>query len=53
VLSSLDERIRKSPAGEGCIARTYFADACASLGIDGELVHLEDFVSHCRTLIRQ
>jgi hypothetical protein len=28
------------------IARLHFADACASLWIDGELVHLEDLVSH-------
>lgn len=32
--------------GEGWIERSHFADACASLWIDGELVHLEDFVLH-------
>ncbi|MBB2701081.1 UNVERIFIED_ORG: hypothetical protein GGI66_005795 [Rhizobium esperanzae] len=45
-LARLDERIARSPVGEGWIERTYFADACASLWIDGELVHLEDLVLH-------
>lgn len=45
-LTRLDERIARSPVGAGCIERMHFADACASLWIDGELVHLEDLVLH-------
>ncbi len=46
VLARLDERIARSPVGEGWIERMHFADACASLWIDGELVHLEELVLH-------
>ncbi len=46
VLARLDERIARSPVGAGWIERQNFADACASLWIDGELVHLEDLVLH-------
>ncbi len=45
-LSRLDERIARSPVGEGFVERSHFTDACASLWIDGELVHLEDLVLH-------
>ncbi|WP_165402857.1 RHE_PE00001 family protein [Rhizobium leguminosarum] len=45
----LDERIARSPVGQGWIERQNFADACASLWIDGELVHLEDLVLHDAT----
>ncbi|TAY05801.1 DUF1612 domain-containing protein (plasmid) [Rhizobium leguminosarum] len=45
-LARLDERIARSPVGQGWIERSQFADACASLWIDGELVHLEDLVLH-------
>lgn len=45
-LARLDERVARSPVGEGWIERMHFADACASLWIDGELVHLEDLVLH-------
>lgn len=45
-LARLDERIARSPVGQGWIERQNFADACASLWIDGELVHLEDLVLH-------
>lgn len=45
-LTRLDERIARSPVGPGCLERQNFADACASLWIDGELVHLEDLVLH-------
>ncbi|WP_164011279.1 RHE_PE00001 family protein [Rhizobium phaseoli] len=45
-LTRLDERIARSPVGQGWIERTQFTDACASLWIDGELVHLEDLVLH-------
>ncbi|MGE7370309.1 RHE_PE00001 family protein [Neorhizobium sp. NPDC001467] len=46
VFTRLDERIARSPVGQGWIERTHFADACASLWIDGELVHLEELVLH-------
>ena len=45
----LDERIARSPVGVGFLERQNFADACASLWIDGELVHLEDLVLHDAT----
>ncbi|WP_392713376.1 RHE_PE00001 family protein [Rhizobium ruizarguesonis] len=45
-LTRLDERIARSPIGQGWIERSHFTDACASLWIDGELVHLEDLVLH-------
>ncbi len=45
-LARLDERIGRSPVGQGWIERSHFSDACASLWIDGELVHLEDLVLH-------
>jgi len=45
-LTRLDERIARSPVGAGFPERQNFADACASLWIDGELVHLEDLVLH-------
>ena len=48
-LTRLDERIARSPVGVGFLERTHFADACASLWIDGELVHLEDLVLHDAT----
>ncbi|KIV60938.1 protein of unknown function DUF1612 [Rhizobium sp. UR51a] len=47
--SRLDERIARSPVGEGFVQRSHFTDACASLWIDGELVHLEDLVLHDAT----
>ncbi|MCO5153993.1 MULTISPECIES: RHE_PE00001 family protein [unclassified Shinella] len=46
LLTRLDERVARSPVGAGFLERTHFADACASLWIDGELVHLEDLVLH-------
>ena len=45
-LTRLDERVARSAVGQGWIERMHFADACASLWIDGELVHLEDLVLH-------
>jgi hypothetical protein len=48
-LARLDERVARSPVGDGFLARQNFADACASLWIDGELVHLEDLVLHDAT----
>ncbi|WP_105385358.1 RHE_PE00001 family protein [Neorhizobium alkalisoli] len=43
-LARLDERIGRSPLGAGWSARTHFSEACASLWVDGELIHLEDLV---------
>ncbi|MBY5370966.1 RHE_PE00001 family protein [Rhizobium leguminosarum] len=48
-LTRLDERVARSPVGVGFVERQNFADACASLWIDGELVHLEDLVLHDAT----
>ncbi|WP_413708574.1 RHE_PE00001 family protein [Rhizobium sp. Rhizsp82] len=45
-LCRLDERIARSAVGAGVLERQNFADACASLWLDGELVHLEDLVLH-------
>lgn len=45
-LARLDERLTQSPLAEGWRARTDFADAVASLWVDGELVHPEDLVLH-------
>ncbi|MDV4164386.1 RHE_PE00001 family protein [Rhizobium leguminosarum] len=45
-LARLDERIARSPIGQGWIERMQYVDVCASLWIDGELVHLEDLVLH-------
>jgi hypothetical protein len=45
----LDERIVRSSVGAGWCERQNFSDACASLWIDGELVHLEDLVLHDAT----
>ena len=45
-LTRLDECISRSTVGAGFLERQNFADACASLWIDGELVHLEDLVLH-------
>ncbi|MCW2318836.1 CheY-like chemotaxis protein [Rhodoblastus acidophilus] len=45
-LARLDERLRASPIRHGWIERAHFADACASLWIEGELAHLEDLVLH-------
>ncbi len=45
-LARLDERLAKSPIRDGWISRNHFTDACASLWLEGELVHLEDLVLH-------
>ncbi|XUY28514.1 RHE_PE00001 family protein [Agrobacterium sp. rho-8.1] len=45
-LARLDERILRSPIGEGFLQRQDFMDAVSSLWIDGELVHIEDLVLH-------
>ncbi|UKK95922.1 DUF1612 and helix-turn-helix domain-containing protein [Brucella pseudogrignonensis] len=46
VLARLDERLAHSSVGTGLIERLHFADACASLWLDGELVEMEDLVLH-------
>ena len=45
-LARLDERLRASPIRAGWLERSHFADACASLWIEGGLAHLEDLVLH-------
>lgn len=45
-LARLDERVSRSEVGSGFLERSHFADACASLWIDGDLVHIEDLVLH-------
>src|SRR4051812_24104643 len=45
-LARLDERLGSSLIREGWVSRTHFLDACASLWLQGELVHLEDLVLH-------
>src|SRR3954464_6318774 len=45
-LARLDERLGSSLIREGWISRTHLLDACASLGLQGALVHLEDLVLH-------
>jgi hypothetical protein len=46
LLARLDERLSRSPVGEGWIQRMHFHDAAAALWLEGELVHLEDLVLH-------
>jgi hypothetical protein len=48
-LCRLDERVARSSVGAGWCERQNFSDACASLWIEGELVHLEDLVLHDAT----
>lgn len=45
-LARIDERLGHSPIRNGWIGRTHFTDACASLWLAGELVHVEDLVLH-------
>jgi hypothetical protein len=45
-LARLDERVARSPIGEGFRERNHFYDAAASMWIAGELVHIEDLVLH-------
>src|SRR3954470_8790769 len=45
-LARLDERLGQSPIRAGWVSRAHFMDACASLWLQGELVHLEDLVLH-------
>ncbi len=45
-LARLDERLRTSPIRDGFLSRAHYADACASLWLEGELVPVEDLVLH-------
>ncbi|WP_156655698.1 DUF1612 domain-containing protein, partial [Methylobacterium platani] len=45
-LARLDQLLATSPIRDGWCARTAFADACASLALQGDLVLLEDPVLH-------
>jgi Protein of unknown function (DUF1612)/HTH DNA binding domain len=45
-LARLDERLARSPVQGGWLERQHFADAAATLWLEGELVHLEDLVLH-------
>lgn len=45
-LARLDQLLATSPIRHGWCARTAFADACASLALQGDLVLLEDLVLH-------
>ncbi len=45
-LARFDERLDHSPVGTGVIERAHYADACASLWLDGELVEMEDLILH-------
>jgi hypothetical protein len=45
-LAKLDERLRQSPIRDGFISRSHFDDACASLWLAGDFVHIEDLVLH-------
>jgi hypothetical protein len=45
-VAKLDERARTSPIRDGFVARSHFDDACASLWLTGEFVHIEDLVLH-------
>lgn len=45
-LARLDERLRTSVIRDGFVSRAHYADACASLWLEGELVPVEDLVLH-------
>lgn len=45
-LTRLDERLARSPVGEGMVGRMHFHDTVASMWLEGELVHVEDLVLH-------
>ncbi|MBY4590578.1 RHE_PE00001 family protein [Rhizobium redzepovicii] len=45
-LARLDERVVRSPVGEGFAERSHFFDAAGALWVAGELVHVEDLVLH-------
>ena len=46
-LTRADERLRRTPALEdGVRSRSHLFETCASMALDGDLVHLEDLVLH-------
>ncbi|EJC85690.1 Protein of unknown function (DUF1612) [Rhizobium leguminosarum bv. trifolii WSM2297] len=45
-LARLDERVLRSPVGEGFAERSHFFDSAGALWVAGELVHVEDLVLH-------
>ncbi|OWV73997.1 hypothetical protein ATY76_28935 [Rhizobium sp. R339] len=45
-IARLDERVLRSPVGEGFAERSHFFDAAGALWVAGELVHVEDLVLH-------
>ncbi|MBB3593848.1 hypothetical protein FHX08_004251 [Rhizobium sp. BK529] len=45
-LARLDERVARSPVGQGFAERSHFFDAVGALWVAGELVHVEDLVLH-------
>ncbi|MEJ5081310.1 hypothetical protein [Ochrobactrum sp. MYb379] len=45
-MACLDETLVYSPVGTRLIERFHFADASASLWLDGELVEMEDLILH-------
>ncbi|MGO6672706.1 RHE_PE00001 family protein [Rhizobium leguminosarum] len=45
-VARLDERVSRSPVGEGFAERSHFFDAAGALWVAGELVHVEDLVLH-------
>jgi len=45
-LARLDERVARSPVGQGFAERSHYLDAAGALWVAGELVHVEDLVLH-------
>jgi hypothetical protein len=45
-LARLDERVARSPVGQGFAERSHYLDAAGALWVAGELVHIEDLVLH-------
>jgi hypothetical protein len=45
-LARLDERVVRSPVGQGFAERSHYLDAAGALWVAGELVHIEDLVLH-------
>ncbi|MEM5583785.1 hypothetical protein WNZ15_15075 [Roseibium sp. AS2] len=46
-LARADERLRRTPSlNDGVRSRSHLFDTCASMALDGDLVHLEDLVLH-------
>ncbi|TYC64233.1 DUF1612 domain-containing protein, partial [Stappia sp. BW2] len=47
LLTRADERLRRTPdLNDGVRSRSHLFDTCASMALDGDLVHLEDLVLH-------